>query len=347
VPVDPLALERPQPPSEGSIGGEEQKGAADVADDDQARRVGPSYDSTDSNDVGKAGDAPAPAPAAEPDTALNPKGSREFLETAEVVGRSANAVRSSNATIIVTLRGADGRTAKGIFKPAAGETPLRRNIPVGRYYKREVAASRLNDALGLDLVPETVERTIDGKVGSLQLFVDGAKMAREAGDGQLQQAAAEKFRVFDYITGNSDRHLGNLLVRQVAGQRFPVLIDNGLSFPQGGNTSEWRFPHQLIGDNPELLPETLAFIQSIDPEHVATVMAQLGMSRGATENLLRRLFVLKQNPGIMRQKQGTKPPPLRSSKLDQNAIQKDPEVPNGPDPVIDDILNRVYAANPG
>jgi hypothetical protein len=346
VPVDPLALERPQAPSQDAIARDEQPAAPEQVDDEQARRVGPSYDSIDSNDVGKAGDAPTPAPAAEPDRVLSPKGSREFLETAEVIGRSANAVRSANATIIVTLRGADGRVAKAIFKPAAGEASLRKNIPAGRYYKREVAASRLNDALGLDLVPETVERTIDGKVGSLQLFVEGAKMARDAGGGLLQRLAGEKFRVFDYIVGNSDRHLGNLLVRHVGGENLPVLIDNGLSFPKGGNTSEWRFPHQLVEDHPDLLPETVAFIQSIDPVKVATVMVELGISREATENVLKRLAVLKKNPSIMRQKQGNKPQP-RGSKHDPATVAKDPEVPPGPDPVIDEILNRLYAAKPG
>src|SRR6185295_11716303 len=61
---------------------------------------------------------------------------------------------------------------KGVFKPEVGETSQRSSIDNklgASLWQREVAASDVADILEqYDLVPVTVERTINGEVGSLQ-----------------------------------------------------------------------------------------------------------------------------------------------------------------------------------
>jgi phage gp29-like protein len=125
---------------------------------------------------------------------------------------------------------------KAVFKPQEGEPPrIRAQIPDGTAYRREAAASAVAEIGGMtDMVPATVIRKIEGKKGSVQLFVPGAKTGKhyfatgersKAFDGLNDLARAA---VYDHLIGNTDRHYGNWLIR---GNGKMALIDNGLSFP--------------------------------------------------------------------------------------------------------------------
>ncbi len=78
---------------------------------------------------------------------------------------------SSNATFLVTIGEYNGDSApmKAIYKPLSGERPLWDFDP--GLYKREVAAYRLSDALGYNIIPPTVVREDQLGEGSFQLFI--------------------------------------------------------------------------------------------------------------------------------------------------------------------------------
>ena len=78
--------------------------------------------------------------------------------------RGAATQRSSSTCAVATMR------AQAIYKPLRGERPLWDFEP--GLHRRELAAYRLSEAMGLDLVPPTVLR--DGPLGegSVQWFVD-------------------------------------------------------------------------------------------------------------------------------------------------------------------------------
>ena len=222
-----------------------------------------------------------------------------WIDTAKVTSSSANTVRSANQTAIVTFTKADGTTARGVFKPKEGEAKgLRANVPAGTYFLREQAVSRLNDALGLTLVPHTVVREINGKIGSVQEFEEHTVPQ----GAQFDRAQGEQFKVFDYLTGNSDRHDGNFLIRQdESGGLHPVAIDNGLALPNGVNTM-WRFPTQFMNSHHgALLPETRQFIDGIDEANVAHILAVSGIEREAIVHVLRRIEHLKRDPSFLEQ----------------------------------------------
>ena len=90
---------------------------------------------------------------------------------------------------------------------------------VSHRFEHEVAAYRVAELLGLDQVPATVVRRINGHVGSLQLWVENAVSERNRQDEDLQPLDPESFErqralvsVFDVLIHNLDRNSTNLLV---------------------------------------------------------------------------------------------------------------------------------------
>jgi len=134
-----------------------------------------------------------------------------------------------NGTYIATLENGE----KGVWKPKDEEAKEFPKV-AGTMYLREALGYDVAKAVGYtDLVPETVVREIDGKVGSIMKFVEGASLGRTRGQSrhwekgdrdQIERAAA-----FDYLIGNSDRHGGNYMFTRENGKYKYHLIDNGFS----------------------------------------------------------------------------------------------------------------------
>jgi len=86
------------------------------------------------------------------------------------------------------------------------------------HHVNEVAAYRLARLLGLDAVPPTVARRIDGLEGSLQLWIEGAEteksyLQRDLGhlEWLKHRMQVDQMNVFDALIRNVDRNLGNYL----------------------------------------------------------------------------------------------------------------------------------------
>lgn len=114
---------------------------------------------------------------------------------------------------------------KGVFKNVEGEYDgVRSFIDAGTYYKREVAAYKVDRFIDMDIVPSTVVRKIDGKLGSFQHFQENAEtlgdIRRMAGSGnnfkvyqQVENIERERVAFFDTLIGNQDRHKGNIMFK--------------------------------------------------------------------------------------------------------------------------------------
>ncbi|HUC32450.1 MAG TPA: SCO1664 family protein [Ilumatobacteraceae bacterium] len=153
---------------------------------------------------------------------------------------------SSNATFLVNLVSGGERQGQAIYKPLRGERPLWDFEP--GLHRREMAAYRLSEVMGIGLVPPTVIREGPLGEGSLQWFVDADHQQHyftmheqlPETHPQLRTIAA-----FDLIANNTDRKSGHVLIDtddHIWG------IDHGLCFAADFKlrTVVWEFGGQAV-----------------------------------------------------------------------------------------------------
>lgn len=107
-----------------------------------------------------------------------------------------------------------------VFKPLfrGAEGTVERNFRDS--YKFNIAAYRLSKLLGMSNVPMSVERDVDGKLGSVTWWIDNIWMTEaERRDRGIKPPASQFWvdqlnvvRVFDQLIQNADRNQGNLLI---------------------------------------------------------------------------------------------------------------------------------------
>lgn len=176
---------------------------------------------------------------------------------------------SSNATFLVEVTLGD-RTAQAIYKPVRGERPLWDFEP--GLHRRELAAYRLSEALGLDLVPPTVIR--DGPLGegSLQWYVDADHQQHYFTIHEHREDLHDELRriaVFDLIANNTDRKSGHVLI-DVDDHIWG--IDHGLCFAADFKlrTVVWEFGGEPVAD--DLLAEVARIADEV-PLAVAALLS--------------------------------------------------------------------------
>jgi len=125
-------------------------------------------------------------------------------------------------------------------------------VPFRDDYIFECAAYELSRLLGLDNVPPAVEREIEGKKGSLQLWIEGAVTEKDRRVQGLSLLDEERLSqhwqvmlVFDNLIFNDDRNRGNYLYDQngklwMIDHTRSFRTDDELPYPSGILYSERR-----------------------------------------------------------------------------------------------------------
>ena len=189
---------------------------------------------------------------------------QELLETnpytnrVDVVALSETELHgTANAASLVSFKSDLESTVYGIFKPVGGENQERK-MEMGygtdkALYPHEKAAYLVSRHFGLDLVPPTTIREIDGQPGSVQLLLSPdqyltlPQFLRDRTTGDPVEAwldyigvnmDTDAMALLDYIIAGPDRHMRNLMIQ--GGTDIPdddlhenlnlAAIDNGLSF---------------------------------------------------------------------------------------------------------------------
>jgi hypothetical protein len=171
----------------------------------------------------------------------------------------------------------------GVYKPMAGEDSPRSSVPEGELWNREIAVSRLDEALGFDLVPTTTEWTGPDGIGSMQEFEDNATngLAPDA----YTDAERERMAVLDYVSGNTDRHWGNYLTG--ADGRL-VAIDHGLSLPES-DADPIRSDFVCDQLNRPLSDDLVNQMRAVDERRFTDTLRASGLSESAIDGARGRL----------------------------------------------------------
>ncbi|MCY4475472.1 MAG: hypothetical protein OXC83_08575 [Chloroflexi bacterium] len=165
----------------------------------------------------------------------------------------------SNYVFVVRLADDDDEVY-GIYKPAAGERPLR-DFPYGTLHNRELSAYVVADELGWPAVPPTVVREGPHGVGSVQLFIDADftkhyfNLREERLDDYMPIA------MFDVLVNNADRKGGACLL-DADGQLWAV--DHGLTFNPLARRRTVMFEFNGTPYSDELLQSLDGFVSNLD-----------------------------------------------------------------------------------
>ena len=145
-----------------------------------------------------------------------------FLQTAEVV--ASEEIPGTSGRPLKMVMEKDGVQARAIFRTIDVERARMDNVQEHArgfrdHYVYEVAAYELSRLLGLDNVPPATMRTLDGKEGSIQLWIESAQGIEERlAEGiderhrQLWMFQKQNMAVFDNLIYNFDRNPGNMLI---------------------------------------------------------------------------------------------------------------------------------------
>lgn len=154
----------------------------------------------------------------------------EFLKTARVVREEVVPIGVTEPTRVFFEPG--GLVESAIVKD------LRPSRDSGYFesYESEIAAYELDKLLGLDMVPVTVESTLNGGKASSQLWVENAaqlsdlqKEGERAPDRAAWVRQLRRFRVWVNLVANIDPNEGNNLVVRDPNWQL-VLVDHSRAF---------------------------------------------------------------------------------------------------------------------
>ncbi len=162
----------------------------------------------------------------------------EFLRTADVVSIEDIGTGITNPQRVTLSK--DGHTCRAIFKTVdisdvePGYTNRLESVFTDKF-TYEAAAYRLDRLLDIGLVPVTVTRKIDGREGSVQLWIENAIEMQTAadtnvmiGDMDLLLQRLMLMYILDAMIYNVDRNFTNVLVRPENDDLF--LIDHSRAF---------------------------------------------------------------------------------------------------------------------
>lgn len=222
----------------------------------------------------------------------------EFLEEADVVFSEDVGAGITGAERLTLTR--SGERHRAIFK-TVDTFVRRRKAPTGPAkpaftdrYANEIAAYRLDQLLGLNLVPPTVLRKVDGERGSLQLWIEDAisEANRRIEDLRPRDPAAydramRRMNVFDALIQNVDRDPSNILITMRDGRVH--LIDHSRAF--GSSLSR---PARLADERLLVDDELAASLEGLDSKTLRRALGKLLEKDRIDAILARRDAILEQ-----------------------------------------------------
>ena len=158
--------------------------------------------------------------------ALSDQQKEEFLRTAKITVMKELSVGINN-THRATL--SDGKTTRYAhvqsvnIRKASYSTPSGTELNFRDSYKYNMAAYKLDRMLGLNMIPVSIERKVEGDTSSVTWWVDFKMMEKERYQKKTPVPPARRMnwndqmyqtRVFNELVYNTDPNLGNILITE-------------------------------------------------------------------------------------------------------------------------------------
>jgi hypothetical protein len=204
----------------------------------------------------------------------------DFLKTAKVVAQEqiTGPLAVTNPWVLTLEK--DGIRHKAVWKDIFGER-------IGGFketWKGEIAAYRLSRALGLNMVPVTVEREFQGSRGSCQIWVEAWNTMESIMKKNLNPPGIKALynarnlclqRAFDNLIYNVDRHQRNYLI--MSDWRM-ILIDHSRSFATSKRACSDLIYDEKNKESPKFIMETLprAFFEALKTLTAESVRTAVG-----------------------------------------------------------------------
>lgn len=153
----------------------------------------------------------------------------------------------------------------GIVVEQGGMSPEKAGISVGDATVKEKAAF-LIDRHHLAGVPYTDVVELNGKIGSLQHYIDNLGSAEEFSSSKFSTRDVQAIALLDLRTMNIDRHMGNILVKQAPGGGLRLVpIDHGYILPDFRHMSEaWYEWYSWDQASAALDPALAQYMRALD-----------------------------------------------------------------------------------
>jgi hypothetical protein len=217
----------------------------------------------------------------------------KFLAKANVIERHDLQRGSRNFSLLELHE--DGLDLRAVFqfveeKPAASTPPESVNP---RRYQHEVASYRLSRELGLDIVPVTVLREVDGQRGAISIWPESAidlPYIRSHGRWELLQgleAQISTARIFTALIGTRDRADGAKML--LPPERRILVADNSKGFPLNPEVEDFLVTEiEGFRFDPCALDASLEFgLRALNADRLKTLLGGL-LSNEQVESLVQR-----------------------------------------------------------
>ena len=139
---------------------------------------------------------------------------------------------------------------------------------------------------------------------------------RYGGDEAISgNADARRMDVLDLLLANTDRHAGNVMIREEAGMLRVVAIDNGLTLPSTDSSIWSRWPwgttdsvkHAALKRWGKIPPGLHKRVKALDLDKVAEMLHLRGIESKAAKACLVRIRALQLNANLVQELQATFP----------------------------------------
>ena len=179
-----------------------------------------------------------------------------FLKTAEIVGEEQMSSRKAvTSPWVLRLKKGD------VTRQAVWKNPEGRMGGFIEGWRFEIAAYRIDQLLGLNMVPPTVERPFRENRGSCQLWIEKCFSLREKDEQGIRQPSIKNIplnratylqRLLDNLIANNDRHKGNILYTP---DWRMILIDHSRAFLTGSRATKRLIYTKDHPEGPRLMSE--------------------------------------------------------------------------------------------